>query len=199
MNHIHTTLVAIAIMLAALISGCSSDRGTSEKQDSDSPTATRGEHDRDGGEHGREGYGEHDRDGDAHHGAEGEESGTELALNDTYDKVRNGARLTLAYDAQSNSFNGTVENTTDKTLKQVRVEVHLSNGKELGPTTPVDLDPGQRRDVKLKATNRDFDGWTAHPEVGIGEHGSGEGHGEHDREGRSEHKEKHKEGVSDIK
>lgn len=122
----------------------------------------------------------------------GEESGIELALNESYDQVRNGARLILAYDAQSNSFNGTVENTTGKTLKQVRVEVHLSNGKELGPTTPADLDPGERRDVKLKATSKDFDGWTAHPEVGIGEHGSGEGGGEHDREGRSEHKEKHK-------
>lgn len=166
MNRIHRTLVTIAVMLAAVISGCSNDKGTGESQDSDRPTATRGEHDRDGGEH--------DRDGGEHHGDEGEESGAELALNDSYDKVRNGARLVLTYDAQSNSFNGTVENTTDKTLKRVRVEVHLSNGKELGPTTPVDLDPGQKRDVKLKAANKDFGGWTAHPEVGIGEHGSGE-------------------------
>ena len=124
---------------------------------------------------------------------EGEESGIELALNESYDRVRNGARLVLAYDVQSNSFNGTVENTTEETLKRVRVEVHLSNGKELGPTTPADLEPGERRDVKLKATNKEFDRWTAHPEVGIGEHGSGEGEGEHDREGRSERKE----GVSD--
>ena len=133
---------------------------------------------------------------------EGEESGIELALNESYDRVRNGARLVLSYDAQSNSFNGTVENTTEETLKRVRVEVHLSNGKELGPTTPADLEPGERRDVKLTATNRDFDGWTAHPEVGIGEHGSGEHgsgerRGEHDRDGRSE--QRHKEGVSDIK
>jgi hypothetical protein len=179
-NRIQSTLVTIAVMLAVVISGCSSDKGADDKQDSDRATATRGEHDRDGAEH--------DRDGDAHHGAEGEESGTELALNETYDKVRNGARLILAYDAQSNSFNGTVGNTTDRILKRVRVEVHLSNGKELGPTTPADLAPGQTRNVKLMATNKDFDGWTAHPEVGIGEHGSAEGRGEHDREGRSEHK-----------
>ena len=103
---------------------------------------------------------------DFRNGEEGEESSTELALSKTYDEVRNGARLILAYDAKSNSFNGTVENTTDKTLKRVRVEVHLSNGKELGPTTPADLKPGIKRDVKLTATNKDFDGWTAHPEVG---------------------------------
>lgn len=53
----------------------------------------------------------------------------ELALNERYDKVRNGARLILDYDAQSNAFKGTVENATNETLKQGRVEVHLSNGK----------------------------------------------------------------------
>ena len=65
---------------------------------------------------------------------EGEESNIRLALNEQYDEIRSGARLILTYDAQTNSFKGTVENTTDETLKQVRVEVHLSNGKELGPT-----------------------------------------------------------------
>jgi len=153
------------------ISGCSGDAGTGEKQDSDTLTASRGEHDRDGGEHGGEGHREHDRDGDNHHGEEGEESGTKLALNESYDKIRNGVRLVLAYDAQGNSVKGTVENTTSETLKRVRVEVHLSNGRELGPTTPADLKPGQKRDVTLTATSKDFDGWTAHPEVGSGEHG----------------------------
>ncbi|MHC4477974.1 MAG: FxLYD domain-containing protein [Planctomycetota bacterium] len=177
MNRIQRTLGTIAVTLAVVISGCSNDRGTDESQGSDSLTASRGEHDRD--EHGREGRGGHDHDGHGHHGAEGEESGVELALNETYDNVRNGARLILAYDAKSNSFKGTVENTTKETLRQVRVEVHLSNGIELGPTTAADLGPGERRDVKLTATNKDFDGWTAHPEVGIGEHGGGERDGGH--------------------
>lgn len=114
-----------------------------------------------------------------------EESNVELTLTDTYDKVRNGARLILNYDAQSNSFKGTVENITNETLKQVRVEVHLSNGKELGPTTPGDLVPGEKRAVLLAATSANFDMWTAHPEVGEGEHSSGDG--EHDGEGNSEH------------
>lgn len=120
-----------------------------------------------------------------------EESGTELTLDETYDNVRNGAHLILNYDADANSFKGTVENTTDETLKQVRVEVHLSNGKELGPTPASDLKPGEKTDVHLKATTTDFDGWTAHPEVGSGEHGDSEhgqeGDGEHDREGENEH------------
>ena len=121
------------------------------------------------------------------HSEDGEESGAELALNETYDQVRNGARLILAYDAQTNAFKGTVENTTDETLKQVRVEVHLSNGKELGPTPAADLAPGEKREVQLIATSTDFDGWTAHPEVGEGEHSHGGEHGEHDSEHGGEH------------
>ena len=70
----------------------------------------------------------------------------------------------------------------DDTLQRVRVEVHLSNGIELGPTTPADLGPGQQRDLELKATAKDFDGWSAHPEVGSGEHG-----GEGSEDGGEEH------------
>jgi hypothetical protein len=123
-----------------------------------------------------------------------EESGIELALDESYDQVRNGARLILAFDASSNTFKGHVENTTDGILKKVRVEVHLSNGVELGPTTPSDLDPGESMPVTLTTTSDDFDGWTAHPEVGEssnGEHSGeseSESEGEHDREeGGSEH------------
>jgi len=189
MNHVLGTLGAV-VMSAALFSGCSTDAATGEHQDSRSLTAGRGEHDRDGGEHGREGRGEHDRDGEEHHGEEGEESGTELGLNESYDNVRNGVRLVLAYDAPSNSFKGTVENTTDATLQRVRVEVHLSNGKELGPTTPADLGPRGKRAVTLVATKKAFERWNAHPEVGSGEHGHGKEGGEHGREGRGEHRKK---------
>lgn len=109
----------------------------------------------------------------------GEESNTEFALDAQYDRVRYGARLILAYDAQTNAFKGTVENTTNATLKQVRVEVHLSNGIELGPTPPGDLAPGETRDIVLVATSTDFNGWTAHPEVGGGgESGESEHSGE---------------------
>ena len=64
-----------------------------------------------------------------------------------------------------------MENITDEILEQVRVEVHLSNGVELGPTTPVDLEPGESIKIILAATTSNFDGWTAHPEVGGGETG----------------------------
>lgn len=116
-----------------------------------------------------------------------EESDAELPLDESYDAVRNGVRLVLSYDAQSNSFDGWVENTTDGTLKQVRVEVHLSNDVELGPTTPADLEPGESMDIVLAATDQDFDGWTAHPEVGEGgEHGHGNG-GENEHGNGGEH------------
>jgi len=123
-------------------------------------------------------------------GSNDEESGVELALDETYDRVRNGARLVLSYNPDNNSFNGFVENTTNDTLNRVRVEVHLSNGVELGPTTPVDLAPGERKDIKFSAKNFEFDSWSAHPEVGESsgnQHGSGEGEDEHGEEGEGEH------------
>ena len=70
-----------------------------------------------------------------------EESTVQLTLGETYDNIRNGAHLIVSYDAATNSFKGTVKNTTNGTLTQVRVEVHLSNGVELGPTTPLTLPP----------------------------------------------------------
>ena len=103
--------------------------------------------------------GEGDHDGE-------EENGTELGKNETYDEVKNGIRLILSYDSQTSSFVGTIENTTNNTISNVRVEVHLSNGVELGPTTPVDLAPGETQDVTLSAVGEDFEKWSAHAEVG---------------------------------
>ena len=97
---------------------------------------------------------------------DGEESATQYGLGDTFDQVRAGARLVLSYDSDANAFIGTVENTTDAALNRVRVEVHLSNGTELGPTTPVSLAPGQVVAITLPATGHAFTSWSAHPEVG---------------------------------
>ena len=138
----------------------------------------RGEH----AEGRREAHGEH-AEGRGESGHE-EEGGKRLAKNETWDETRNGARLILAYNAATQSFQGSVQNTTSKTLSEVRVEVHLSNGAELGPTKRTDLKPGAKISVELSAANQVFTWWTTHPE-----HGSEEGHGpEHGRkEGRGEH------------
>ena len=122
----------------------------------------------------------------AHTGGEGAEgSGGEegsganmLALDETFDTIRGGARLILSYDAPSNTFKGAVENTTNGALNRVRIEVHLSNGTELGPTTPTDMAPGDVIAITLPATQASFTGWIAHAEVGGGSEGSESG-GEH--------------------
>lgn len=160
MNHAHKALTALLAMAVALMYGCTH---VAESAHDEGSEASGSEHARERGEGHDEGSGEE-------HGEEGEEDGTEYALDDTYDQVRRGVRLILAYDADTNSFIGTVENTTDDTLEQVRVEVHLSNGTELGPTPRADLAPGQSREVVLPATAKSFEGWTAHPEVGESEH-----------------------------
>ena len=96
--------------------------------------------------------------------------------------VRSGARLILNYDAASNAFIGTVENTTNNVLDRVRIEVHLTNGTELGPTTPINLAPGEVAMIILPARAAAFDGWVAHAEVGGGGQGDETG-GEHGNRG----------------
>jgi len=100
---------------------------------------------------------------------EGEESGKALGLDEIYDQVHNGVRLILAYHRASYSFIGSMENVTDKTIKKVRVEVHLSNGAELDPSEPKDLEPGEKSGVKIEATGQVFEWWKAHAESGSGE------------------------------
>ena len=152
-----------------------------------------------GGEGGGEGSGAEGAGGEGHGpggeggSGEGSRSGGEegsaamLALDETFDQVRAGARLALSYDPSSNSFRGTVENTTSNVLTRVRIEVHLSNGTELGPTVPVDMAPGEVLAVDLTATQEPFTGWAPHAEVGSGEGGGSEGSesGEHGNEGES--------------
>ena len=111
-------------------------------------------------------------------GENGDEEGSgtnQLAPDDTFDAVRGGARLVLNYDAAGNSFRGTVENTTNNILTRVRIEVHLSNGAELGPTTPIDLAPGAVAMVDLPSTAAAFATWVAHAEVGSGSEGRSSG------------------------
>jgi hypothetical protein len=111
---------------------------------------------------------------------------------------RNGARLVLQYNPLTQAFVGSVQNTTKETLSQVRVEIHLSNGLELGPTKRIDLKAGTTIPVELSALGQKFTHWVTHPEAGIEEaHGPGEeeteGHsgrearGEHARRERGEH------------
>ena len=183
-----------AILSAAILIGCSTDAGPEDSRDADRAAVTQvmperaggeagGEHSgrgESGGEHGgggegAEGSGEGSEGG--REGAEGSESGGEegsanmLAPDETFDKARSGARLILDYDAQANAFKGTVENTTNDVLTRVRIEVHLSNGAELGPTTPIDMTAGQVTMIDLPSTQASFTGWVAHAEVGGGEAG----------------------------
>ena len=164
--------LAAALFAAGILAGCAGDSGIMDGRES-SAVATTQENSRGEtpGEHGTGGESGSEIGGS---GSE-EASGATLAPGDTFDAVRGGARLVLNYDAAGNSFNGTVENTTGNALGQVRIEVHLSNGTELGPTAPVDLAPGEVMPVNLPATPETFTGWIAHAEVG----GGGEGGGEH--------------------
>ena len=171
--------VLAAMLSASVIGGCTFEIGSD--RESDGATVSRDISEQEGGESG----GEHSSESGSESGGGGEEgSGATLALDETFDAVRGGARLILSYDAPSNSFKGAVENTTNNILTQVRIEVHLSNGTELGPTTPMDLAPGEMVAISLPSTQASFTGWIAHAEVGSGGEGSESG-GEHGSGGES--------------
>ena len=107
------------------------------------------------------------------HGPEGEggesgESGTRYAPADTARETRNGVELALNYDNTRQVFTGTVRNTTTATVTQVRVEIHLSNGAELGPTPRVSLAAGETKSIELDARGQSFTWFTVHVEIGSG-------------------------------
>ncbi len=180
--------VAGAILSAGILIGCTMDNGSEAREGGSEGVSisrdiggeAKGEHgsggeraEGSGGESGRESGSEGPESG----GGSEEASGAMLAPDATFDMTRAGARLIMNYDPAANAFIGTVENTTSNTLTNVRIEIHLSNGAELGPTTPVDMAPGEVMNINLPSTPESFTGWTPHAEVGSGE-GGGEGSGE---------------------
>ena len=159
------TAFITAILFMFALAGCESGAALEPGRPAETVTAVN-ESESGGGEHSGGEPGEHGGDGASGESGGGEESATQYGLDDAYDEVRAGARLVLAYDRGANAFTGTVTNTTAGTLRRVRVEVHLSNGIELGPTAPLDLAPGESAAVRLEASDRPFAAWSAHPEAG---------------------------------
>ena len=118
------------------------------------------------GEEGESGSGEHGESGDSGSGEPGE-SGTQYSLTDTAREIRNGVELVMDYDSAQKEFVGTITNTTTATVTKVRVEIHLSNNVELGPTPNVNLAPGESKSVTLDASfQSSFNSFSVHVEIG---------------------------------
>ena len=146
------TIIFVSFLLV-FVYACNKDSGEGESGEESLQVEQTGQ-EVEGGEHAEGGEGE------------GEEAGPRITIDGTHDEVRKGSRLILSFDKESSSFIGTVENLTEETLTRVRIEVHLSNGTELGPTDPIDLAPGKKVEVKLSAEGHTFEWWKAHAEVG---------------------------------
>ncbi|MFC2157465.1 FxLYD domain-containing protein [Acidobacteriota bacterium] len=183
-----TRLLAVLCIALLVVFAYGCGKGAKEAETTEAGTHEQGEagehtHEGETAEHTHEGEtAEHTHEGETEphthegetaeheHGEEGEESGPQIGLDGTHDEVRKGVRLILSFDSESSSFVGTVENVSEKTVSNVRIEVHLSNGVELGPTESVDLAPGKKIEVKLTAVDQTFTWWIAHAEAGTSEH-----------------------------
>lgn len=172
---------AIPVVLALALFGLAGCAGQSDSGDGegdaggqmeaiDPAMGAEGEQGEEGAEGGEEHGEEDEHAGHDHapgegHDDEHEESGEYIARDADWDETRRGIRLMLSFDADDNAFTGSVQNTTGATVCGVRVEIHLSNGTEIGPTDPVDLPSGETLVVALEAGDEDFETYNAHPEV----------------------------------
>ena len=122
----------------------------------------------DGGE-GAEGAG-HNESSEGGEGGGGElgESGTRYDAGDTAHESRQGVDLVILHYGPGDRFEGTVMNTTSRPISNVRVEIHLSSGTELGPTPGVTLSAGEMQEVVLNAAGENFAWWSVHVEIGSG-------------------------------
>ncbi len=180
-NTMKRLLLILSIAAGLTITGCGSDdSGHSHGEDTHTheteqhADGTETNHQHESEEEHEHSEAEEEHSGENAHSHEGETSDAMLGLDETYEQVRKGVRLTLSYDSESESFNGTIENTTQDALPAVSVGVALSNGTDLGPTNPVDLAAGESHSVELDADGETFDRWNAHSEMGNSDHNHGE-------------------------
>ena len=94
------------------------------------------------------------------------ESGIRWNPDEIATDTRRGVNLVISYSSSGQRFSGTVTNTTGSTVTDVRVEVHLSNGTELGPTPRIDLKAQESRPITLDASDQNFDWYSVHVEIG---------------------------------
>ena len=90
---------------------------------------------------GAEGSG-HSESGEGGDGGGGElgESGNRYDVGATAYESRQGVDLVMSHYGPGDRFEGTISNTASRPISNVRVEIHLSNGTELGPTPSAHAD-----------------------------------------------------------
>ena len=122
-----------------------------------------------------------------------DEPGSLWSKNETATEIMRGVRLILQYDASSQAFVGTLENLNTNIAPQVEVKVYVSDGDyvshEFGPSTPVDMEPGETKDITVPVTSgTDFTKFkiNASTKSGDGEGGEEGEEGEEGGEGGEE-------------
>ena len=124
-------------------------------------------HEGGGGEGGSEGGG----------GESGDESSPPTPIEDSIEGMANGQDYVFSFDESRDVFEGTVTPTSAKVCGS-KTEIHvctdfdmmsmMCNGSviELGPTIPVDLQPGDIVNIVMYIDAPTFDTYSLHPEAG---------------------------------
>lgn len=90
-----------------------------------------------------------------------DELGNQLKIDNTYEQEIDGLYVIISYHAPTSSFIGIIENTTNKIISTIKIEIYLSNAVELGPTRAENLQPGETKNISLLAYNQEFKEWSA--------------------------------------
>ena len=96
---------------------------------------------------------------------------------ETATMITSGMELILTFNETSLEFKGTLKNTNARAVTRARVEVHTFDAAgmamfEYGPTTPVNMQPGEVLNMVLPAsTAGNFATFSMHPEIGAAEGG----------------------------
>jgi len=80
---------------------------------------------------------------------------------DTLMKTYKGIHLALYYDNESESFTGTIENTTEEQLCGITINASTGNDDKLGMTEPTNLESRQSSRVNIPARDTGFENWSA--------------------------------------
>lgn len=96
------------------------------------------------------------------------EGGRRWDKDETATVTRSGVKLVIRYHSSKEEFRGTMTNTTNSSVSDARVEIHLSNGRDLGPTPRTALAGGESKDVALDAAGQQFSWFSVHIELGGG-------------------------------
>jgi hypothetical protein len=76
-------------------------------------------------------------------------------------QVQAGVHIQLKYDPDADAFVGVARNATLRPILGLEITVELDDGTIIGPSDPIDMQPGRPHPINLPADGAEFTTWSA--------------------------------------